>query len=91
MVSDDQFDGLAKSTDECFFVVPFCNQPSKDIPNLVQSEIHPIFTITPVSDSMMVPGIATLVDVQQDEYYEVFLLSITCQETVTYSKVFLTS
>lgn len=65
MTSDDQFDELVESTDECFFAVIVCDQPLGDgVSGPIQSEIQPIFTATPVLDFMMVLGIAFLVHVR---------------------------
>lgn len=64
MTSDDQFDELVESIDECFFATPICDQLlDDDVSGLVQSEIQPIFIITPVLDSVIIPRIAFLVHV----------------------------
>lgn len=75
MVSDDQFNELADSTQECIFVTLICAPPLDDILVLVSSEIQAIFIDMPALDFVATPTLVTLVYIQQDEYYEVFPLS----------------
>lgn len=63
--SNDQFDDLVESTDECFFVAPVCNQsPNDDISSPVHSEIQFIFTATPIPNFVMAPEIVFPVHVR---------------------------
>lgn len=76
MTSEEQFDELVKYTDEWLFAAPFCDQPPDDIPISIQSEIQPILENTLVHDVVMMSEIVAPVHIWQDEYYEVFPLSV---------------
>lgn len=77
--------------DTCTIADPVSDPPSDDAPVPIQTEIQPILPIVHVHDSMMFSEIAILVQIQRDEYYKVYPLSVAPHELVNYSKVFLTS
>lgn len=57
VVSGDQFEGLVKISDECYYVTPVCDQSFDDVPILVKSEIQPIFANALAYDFVMSPKI----------------------------------
>lgn len=61
MTSDDQFDKLIASTDECLFVAPIYVQPPDAGLALVKSEIQTLSADTSVQGSMEILNIVVIV------------------------------
>lgn len=62
--TSDQFNELEKSTDDCLFVIPVCDQSSNKVRALAQDKIQSILANTLAQDSVMFSNIVEPIHVQ---------------------------